>query len=39
MRDHKSRMNFIPALLEQVLDNKDQIAWYLMQSPLNQSTS
>lgn len=24
-RDHKSRLNFIPALLEQVLDNTDRI--------------
>ena len=25
MRDHKSRLNFIPSLLEQVLDNTDRI--------------
>lgn len=25
MRDHKSRLDFIPALLEQVLDNTDRI--------------
>ncbi|SFE37342.1 hypothetical protein [Trichococcus pasteurii] len=25
MRDHKSRLNFIPTLLEQVLDNTDRI--------------
>lgn len=24
-KDHKSRLNFIPALLEQVLDNTDRI--------------
>lgn len=26
MREHKSRLTFIPTLLEQVLDNNDQIS-------------
>ena len=26
MGDHKSRLNFIPGLLEQLLDNNDQIS-------------